>query len=120
VDAWLDRIEPRVITEWMAFERLEPFGWPLIRVVVDWLRSIFSLLVSASSQAQFDRNKMPDITVAGDAVPSEAESEDSEEADEPVEADPDAADDAEFRDAAAEPTSEDILRAVREQNQFRF
>jgi hypothetical protein len=114
VDAWLDRIEPRVINQWMAFERLEPFGWPLIRVVVDWLRSIFSLLVSANSQTQFDRDKMPDITVAGDAVPSE--SEDSEEADEPVEADPDA----EFRDAAAEPTSEDILRAVREQNQFRF
>jgi cytoskeletal protein RodZ len=120
VDAWLDRIEPRVITEWMAFERLEPFGWPLIRVVVDWLRSIFSLLVSASSQAQFGRDKMPDITVAGDAAPSEPDSEDSEEADEPADTDPLAAADAEFRDAADEPTSEDILRAVREQNQFRF
>ncbi len=101
----------------MAFERLEPWGWPLIRVLVDWGRSVFALLCSANSPTQIDRDKMPDITVAAETKPLEEDPDPTESAETSV---LQSAEDAEFRDAVAEPTSEDILRAMREQDQFRF
>ncbi len=112
MDAWLDRIEPRVINEWMAFERLEPWGWPLIRVVIAWGRSIASLIMSALAGKPIDETKLPEVAVADEA---RADLPDLDE--EPSEPDPDAEN---GDDADGQPTSEDILRAMREQDQFRF
>ena len=107
VDAWLDRIEPRVIAEWMAFETLEPWGWPVLGAILDWLRKALALILSSTSGSQLDEDQMPRINVAFDADPQDQWQE------------PLTAADADFGDAAGESTSEDILRDLREQNLFR-
>lgn len=98
----------------MAFERLEPWGWPLLRVLIDWGRSLASLLCSAAGQTQISRDKMPDVSVAADVESQEEDCHELAHHSAPADSDSD------LDDAARQPTSADILRAITEQNQFRF
>jgi hypothetical protein len=95
----------------MAFEQLEPFGWPILRAILDWCRSALALIVSASAGSQIDEEQMPRIQVGSEHDPPE-------EPETPLDEWPDP--DAEFSATAGEPTSEDILRDLREQNMFRM
>lgn len=104
MDSWLDRIEPRVISQWMAYDRVEPFGHPLLKQWHEWGRQIASLLVSAAAQTAIDPEEMPQI-----AFP------------EPPEIDPEDEPLAPMLDSwePSGPTAEDILRDYAEQQMFR-
>lgn len=92
----------------MAFETLEPWGWPVLGAILDWMRKALALILSSTSGSQLDESQMPRINVTSDEDPSD-------ESQEPL-----TAADAEFSDVAdGEPTSADILRDLREQNLFR-
>ena len=90
---------------------VEPWGFPVWSKVLDWGRAALALIVSALSGVQLDESSMPRIQLTPDEPPDDHD-------DTPL--DETSADDAETSDAAGEPTSEDILRALREQNAFRF
>ncbi len=90
----------------MAFERLEPFGWPLLRVVIDWGRAIASLIISAVAGKHIDESMIPHVQAAIGSDPPE-------DCDEPL-------DETDCADGTEQPTSVDVLRAVAEQNAFRF
>lgn len=92
----------------MAFERLEPWGWPLLRVVLDWARNLASLLISASSGKIITPEQLPDVLAAQDTDLQEEEE------------DPIHTDSVTEGGETDEPTSADILAALREQNAFRF
>lgn len=100
VDAWLDRIEPRVIARWEAFDRIRPIGESQMdqrfKVLAAWF---CTMLGSKAYQPDDIKGITPEIPEDLDAA-TEAE---------------DLLDD----EISPEATSADILRDYREQSLFR-
>lgn len=88
----------------MAYDQVEPLGHPLLQQWHEWGRQIASLLISAASGSQFLPEHTPQIAAR------------EEPADDPDDRPLDP-----MLDVwePSEPTAEDILRDMREQNLFR-